>query len=76
MIDPVWEAISQLEGQGMRVMALKCDGALPNCRLWKMLSTGNGLVYKVCNNFASDNKRFLYFISDPFHLLKTVRICW
>ena len=30
MIDPVWEAVSRLERQGIRVMALTCDGASTN----------------------------------------------
>ena len=36
LVDPVWEAISHLERQGIRVMSLTCDGASSNRRLWKM----------------------------------------
>ena len=74
LMDPVWEAVSQLERKGFKVMALTCDGASANCRLWKIHSQGksNGdVLYKVPNIFASDG-RYLYFISDPPHLLKTV----
>ena len=76
LFDPVWEAVSRLERQGIRVMALTCDGASTNRRLWKMHSTDKGLVYKVPNVFAPETTRFLYFIADPPHLLKTVRNCW
>ena len=30
LYDPVWEAISRLERQGIRVMCLTCDGASTN----------------------------------------------
>ena len=81
MVDPVWEAISRLERQGIRVLALTCDGASANRRLWKLHSKGRdtserGVLYKVPNIYATDQSRFLYFISDPPHLIKTTRNCW
>ena len=77
LMDPVWEAISRLERQGIRVMSLTCDGASSNRRFEKLHTKGKrGLVYKVPNVFALDKPRFLYFISDPPHLLKTARNCW
>ena len=76
LVDPVWEAISRLERQGIRVMALVCDGASTNRKLWKLHSTEKGLVYKVPNIFAPDKPRSLYFIADPPHLLKTIRNAW
>ena len=76
LMDPVWETISRLERQGICVMALTCDGASSNRRLEKLHTKGKGLVYKVPNVFAADKPRFLYFISDPPHLLKTARNCW
>lgn len=73
MFDPMWEAIARLEKLGFRVLGLTCDGASPNRRLWKLHSSSNDeLIYKVPNVFA-DDKRDLYFISDPPHLLKTIR---
>ena len=69
----MWEAIARLEKLGFRVLGLTCDGASPNRRLWKLHSSSNDeLIYKVPNVFA-DDKRDLYFISDPPHLLKTIR---
>ena len=76
LVDPVWEAIARLERQGIRVLALTCDGASTNRRLWKMHGSDDGIVYKVNNIFAREGSRPLFFISDPPHLLKTVRNCW
>lgn len=35
-----------------------------------------GVLYKVPNIYATDQSRYLYFISDPPHLIKTTRNCW
>ena len=45
-----------------------------NQRLIKLHCSGK-LVYKVINPHAPDH-RYLYFFSDPPHLLKTRRNCW
>ena len=76
MFDPIWEAVARLERIGFFVMALCCDGASPNRRLWKLHSNGKELVYRVPNVYARDEGRFLYFISDPPHLIKTIRNSW
>lgn len=76
LVDPVWETISRLERQGIRVMALTCDGASANRCLWKMHSQELGFIYKVLNLVAADGPWSFYFISDPPHLLKTARNCW
>ena len=77
LVDPVWEAVSRLERQGFRVMSLTCDGATTNRKLWKLHSgDGDEVTYKVKNIYAPEAERSLYFISDPPHLLKTVRNCW
>ena len=76
LFDPVWEAISRLEMLGFKVMALTCDGASPNRRLWKFHSKDDSkMTYKVPNPYALDY-RDLFFISDPPHLLKTIRNSW
>lgn len=74
LFDPFWEAVSRLERCGLKVMALTCDGASTNRRLFKLHQAGKELVHKVVNPF--DMKRFVYFFSDPPHLLKTVRNAW
>ena len=78
LADPLWEAVSRLERQGIRVLALTCDGASTNRRLWKMhgAEEGQAFVYKVPNVFATEAPRPLFFISDPPHLIKTARNCW
>jgi len=76
IFDPMWEAIARLERSGFIVLALCCDGASPNRRLWKLHSEGKELVYRIPNVFASEGERFLYLISDPPHLIKTIRNSW
>ena len=58
-------------------MATTFDGASVNRRLLKIHGLGSNaeLLYKVINPYAPE-KRYLYFISDPPHLMKTVRNCW
>lgn len=70
-----WDAIARLERCGFKVLAVTCDGASPNRRLFKLHRSGKGVTYKVPNPYTSE-ARFVYFISDPPHLLKTTRNCW
>ena len=72
LFDPMWEAVSRLERLDFCVLGLTCDGASPNRRLWKLHTDKHEFVYKVPNCFSED-KRDFYFISDPPHLLKTIR---
>jgi len=72
IFDPMWEAVSRLERLGFCVLGLSCDGASPNRRLWKLHNDRDEMIYKVPNVFADDGRDF-YFISDPPHLLKTIR---
>ena len=73
MFDPFWKAVSRLECLGLKVMGLCCDGLAANCRLFSLHSDSN--AHKVVNPFSDEN-RFLYFFTDPPHLLKTVRNAW
>lgn len=60
----------------VKVLGVTCDGSSVNRRFFKLHETEcSGITYKVPNPFAPE-KRDLYFISDPPHLLKTVRNCW
>eukprot|EP00731_Ephydatia_muelleri_P032133 Em0023g640a len=71
MYDPFWEAVQRLENMELKVMGVTMDGASPNrklMRLHKDASDATGIVYKVYNPFSED-KRHLYFISDPPHLV-------
>ena len=74
LYDPFWEAVCRLERLGFKVLAATADGASPNRRLIKLHGTDK-LVYKVMNPHAPDHC-YLYFFSDPPHLLKTTRNCW
>ena len=81
LVDPVWEAIARLERQGLKVLCLTCDGASTNRRLWSLHGkdrdlSDRGVLYKVPNVYAPEPSRYLYFISDPPHLIKTTRNCW
>jgi len=58
------------------VLALCCNGASSNHKLWKLHSKDNELLYRVPNFYAAEGQRFLYFISDPPHLLKTIWNSW
>ena len=76
MFSLLWEAISRLELCGAKVQAVTADGASPNRRLFKIHTPFRSSVikHKVKNPCAHDG-RDLYFISDPPHLLKTIRNC-
>ena len=72
----VWDAIRHLEFVGLQVHTIVADGASPNRRFFRMHRTKAGeITYRVKNPYSSDN-RYLYFISDPPHLMKTTRNCW
>ena len=76
MFDPFWEAIARLERQGFNVLAVTCDGASTNRRLWKLHANGNKVIHKIPNVYAAEGNRDIYLISDPPHLLKTIRNSW
>ena len=72
----VWSCIERLEMIGLKVLALVCDAAAPNRKLFKLHSTTNELTYEVKNIYAAEKDRPLFLISDVPHLLKTSRNCW
>ena len=76
LFDILWEAVSRLERQGICVLTLTCDGASSNHRLWRLHTQNGSLTHKVMNIYAPDGARPLYFISNPPHLIKTIRNCW
>ena len=58
LVDPIWESISRLERQGIKVLALTCDGASTNRRLWNLHCKGRditekGVLYKVPEHIRS-----------------------
>lgn len=75
----VWEAVRRLEASGLKVIFITADGGSPNRKFFRMHSTGKSSptnpTYKARNPYSADD-RWLYFIADPLHLIKTVRNCW
>jgi hypothetical protein len=51
------------------------DGASVNRRFLSLHDTSNKELYKLIN-IHSDDRRDIYFFSDPPHLMKTARNCW
>ena len=78
MFDGMWEAVFRLENLGLKVLAVCCDGLAANRRLFSIHQPGSTTpVYKVPNPHAHNGeRRSLFFLSDPPHLIKTVRNCW
>ena len=74
LFHPFWESVSRLERLGFKVMGLCCDGLAANRRFFSLHSNESN-SYKVVNPYAAE-KRYLYFFSDPPHLMKTVRNAW
>jgi len=70
-----WEAVHRLECIGFRVMSCTCDGATSNRRLYHLLTDSQADKHKVLNKYSKE-KRYIYLISDPPHLIKTIRNCF
>ena len=62
-----------------QVICLVSDGGSANRRFYKFHEEQSdisyGTVYKTRNIYSMDG-RYLYFISDTPHLIKTTRNCW
>ena len=73
----LWKAVEICElDLDLTVLFITSDGASPNRRFIKLHRNGdNSVVYRADNIFASE-ERYIYFISDAPHLLKTVRNCF
>lgn len=74
----IWKAIRRLEAREFKVLCITADGASPNRKFFRMHYSKKDpetFFYKSHNIYSLDN-RWLYFASDPPHLIKTVRNCW
>ena len=71
----VWGCVRRLEACGFKTIALTCDGASANRKFLKLHNSSKGITYKTKNPYANED-RPIFFISDPPHLIKTVRNCW
>ena len=67
----VWEAIERLEFIGFKVLVVTADGASPNRKFFSL----HGKLNRTQNPYSLDD-RYIYFVSDVPHLLKTARNCW
>ncbi|SMN01062.1 hypothetical protein SPONL_1742 [uncultured Candidatus Thioglobus sp.] len=71
----LWDVIERLTRNHFRVLAVTCDGATCNRSMFRLHSTAGGVVYKTRNVYSAENE-YIYFISDPPHLIKTIRNCF
>ena len=72
----VWEAVRLLEADDIKVLCITADGASRNRKFFRMHKIPElSHPYKAKNPYAKDD-RWLYFIADPPHLIKTVRNSW
>ena len=75
----LWDVIERLTRNSFRVLAVTSDGASCNRNLFQMHAAkkkdGTGAIYRTKNIFSVDGD-YIYFISDPPHLLKTIRNCF
>lgn len=74
--DFVWEVTGAMELNGVRIVAMVCDGSTINRGFIDMqprASSDSEITYDTPNIY--DPSRSIVFISDPPHLLKTIRNC-
>ena len=71
----LWKAIGRLTRLGFEVLAVTCDGAKNNRKMFSMHVSSGELPYKTTNIYKSTLKT-IYFICDPPHVLKTIRNCF
>jgi len=76
-----WKAVSILElSCHLKVLAVTCDGASANRKFFNLHSrmqdtdSDDDIVYKTRNLYSNDG-RFIHFIADMPHLIKTARNC-
>ena len=73
-----WKAVGRLERYGFRVLGLTCDGLAANRLLLFRLHApkrSKELVHKALNPYSKESP-YVFFLSDPPHLLKTIRNCF
>ena len=79
-----WKAVGILEDNcGIKVVGVTSDGASPNRSMYRMhlrmtrvedINYDVDVTYRTLNVMANE-KRYIYFISDAPHLIKTARDC-
>ena len=75
-----WEAVYRAERCELKVVGATFDGASPNRRFLQLQDPrpkpDGQILHKVNNPYAGPETREIFFISDPLHLVKTVRNCF
>ena len=69
------KALARMSRLGLKVVTVTCDGASDNRRMYSLHGTGKKLTYKMINVFSA-GKDPIFSISDPSHLIKTIRNCF
>ena len=72
----IWEAVRRLETCEFKVLGVTADGASPNRKFFRLHKSPDAkkdsVTYKTKNPY-SDDECDIFFISDPPHLIKTIR---
>lgn len=71
----LWEVIGRLTRHKFRILAITCDGASANRKMFRMHDKSNENVYKAVNYYSKERYP-IFFICDPPHLLKTICNCF
>uniref|UniRef100_A0A1X7TG45 Uncharacterized protein n=1 Tax=Amphimedon queenslandica TaxID=400682 RepID=A0A1X7TG45_AMPQE len=78
LYDIIWTAIRKLKEVELEVVLVVADGISTNRKFFKLHSDAScikdGVVYKAKNIY--DPTKFVWFMSDICHLIKTTRNCW
>ena len=70
------KVIARLTRLGLEVLTVTCDGASENRLLFSLHDENNDkTAYKIKNVYAKRSSS-IFFISDPSHLIKTIRNCF
>ena len=74
-----WKAVGIVEdNSNLQVVVVTSDGASSNRTMYRMhlqmeeVKFNDSVVYRTINRFAFE-KRFIYFVCDPPHIIKTAR---
>ena len=60
---------------GLVIVSMTCDGASDNRRMFSLHGVGRELSNKTLNVFT-EQRSPIFFVSDPSHLIKTIRNCF
>ena len=73
----IWQTIRIIHTHAqLNALFICCDGASPNRKFFSLHSENhNSTLHKILNPCSIDGD-YLYFISDPPHILKTARNCF